>query len=325
VDNLLALLADGLNNPTKRLSELDIMPETERHLVVQGFNNTSRNYDQSATVSALISAQAARIPQKTALVYRDQKLSYEALNAMADRMAGELSGLGLGPERIVGILADRSLEMIVAMVAVLKTGSAFLPIDPAYPEERIEYMLADSQACLLLSHRHLKSKAKAYSGMWRALDDLLSLESPQRDLPCGPKPNDLAYIIYTSGSTGKPKGVMIEHKALANLCAWQNEYHGITEKDVTAEFSAFGFDASMWEIFPFLTCGATVHILEDGLRYSPSQVNDYFEEHGITVADLPTQFAEQFMETTENRSLRTLVLGGDKLKFVRPQNYRVVN
>ena len=325
LSRIITLLADALAHPDKKLHELRLMPPDEESLVLETFNATRADYRLDTTIHALFEAQAARLPDKPAVVYNGQHLTYRELNQQANRLASQLTAKGVGADSIVGVLLNRSLEMIVAPLAVLKAGGAYLPIDPAYPDDRIAYMLEDSGAAILLSQRPLKGKCARFAGEWLDMEDQSLYTGCGADRPGPVTSRNLVYVIYTSGSTGKPKGVLIEHRSLVNLCAWQNDYHQVTDKDTTALYSGFGFDACVWEIFPFLTAGATIHIIPDDIRLSPLQVNEYFETHHITIADLPTQFCEQFMESTENQSLRRLITGGDKLRSCRPARYILTN
>lgn len=325
LSRIITLLEDALAHPDKKLYQLRLMPPDEERLVLETFNATTADYRLDTTIHELFEAQAARLPDKPAVVYNGQQLTYRELNEQANRLASLLTAKGVGADSIVGVLLNRSLEMIVAPLAVLKAGGAYLPIDPAYPDDRIAYMLEDSGAAILLSQRPLKDKCACFAGEWLDVEDRSLYTGFGADRPGPATSRNLVYVIYTSGSTGKPKGVLIEHRALINLCAWQNDFHQVTDEDTTALYSGFGFDACVWEIFPFLTAGATIHIIPDDIRLSPLQVNEYFETHHITIADLPTQFCEQFMESTENQSLRRLITGGDKLRNYRPARYTLTN
>ncbi|MEC1623748.1 non-ribosomal peptide synthetase, partial [Bacillus mojavensis] len=201
--------------------------------------------------------------------------------------------------------------------------------DPDYPDQRIEYILQDSGAKLLLKQEGI-SVPDSYTGEVILLDGnrtILSLpldendeENPQTDTTA----DYLAYMIYTSGTTGQPKGVMIEHHALVNLCFWHHDAFGMTAEDRSAKYAGFGFDASIWEMFPTWTIGAELHVIDEAIRLDITRLNDYFETNGVTITFLPTQLAEQFMEL-ENTSLRVLLTGGDKLKRAVKQPYKLIN
>ncbi|KAF6552315.1 amino acid adenylation domain-containing protein, partial [Bacillus sp. EKM203B] len=208
-------------------------------------------------------------------------------------------------------------------------GAAFVPIDPDYPEERISYILQDSGAKLLLTQEAL-GVPDSYNGETILLDgsrSILSLPLDEND-EANPQTettaDHLAYMIYTSGTTGQPKGVMVEHHALVNLCFWHHDAFAMTADDKSAKYAGFGFDASIWEMFPTWTIGAELHVIDEAIRLDITRLNHYFEEHGVTITFLPTQLAEQFMEL-ENTSLRMLLVGGDKLKRAVKQPYTIIN
>ncbi len=325
LDRLNVLLASALQEPECELRNLNLLPPEEKRLLLENFNETKTGYDLETTIHALFESQAVKDPDKAAVVFKGETLSYRELNEKANFLAGILAKKGVGPDQIVGVLLNRCLDMLVAPLAILKAGGAYLPIDPAYPDDRIAYMLEDSGAALLISQPELRSKSEAFGGERLDLAICNAYQGGETNLEAGATAKNLVYVIYTSGSTGKPKGVLIEHRALVNLCAWQNEYHQVTAKDSTALYSGFGFDACVWEIFPFLTAGATVHIIPEEMRLSPLQVHEYFTAQKITIADLPTQFCEQFMEVAEESALRRLITGGDKLKSYRLGNYSLTN
>ncbi|PAD62256.1 hypothetical protein CHH79_18835, partial [Bacillus siamensis] len=257
------------------------------------------------------------------------KWTYGELNARANRIARILMDCGVTADERVGILTKPSLEMAAGVLGVLKAGAAFVPIDPDYPKERISYILQDSGAKLLLTQEAL-DVPESYKGDTILLDgsrSILSLPLDEND-EANPQTettaDHLAYMIYTSGTTGQPKGVMVEHHALVNLCFWHHDAFAMTAEDKSAKYAGFGFDASIWEMFPAWTIGAELHVIDEAIRLDITRLNHYFEEHGVTITFLPTQLAEQFMEL-ENSSLRMLLVGGDKLKRAVKQPYTIVN
>ncbi|HBS60840.1 MAG TPA: non-ribosomal peptide synthetase, partial [Firmicutes bacterium] len=232
---------------------------------------------------------------------------------------------GVKPDDRVAIMVSRSAEIMIGALAIMKAGGAYLPVDPDYPAERIRYMLADSGAQVLLSQGHLKNKAEGFSGVWLDLDDEGLYAGEGTEIDSINKPSDLAYVIYTSGSTGKPKGVMIEHRNLINLCCSHNLSYNLTDADNSAAYIAFGFDGSVVSMFPPLAVGACLHIIPEEIRLLLDELNRYFEDNRITITVLPTQFAEQFVELVDNKSLKALVTGGEKLKVYNHRHYLLVN
>ncbi|MCY9369690.1 lichenysin non-ribosomal peptide synthetase LicA [Bacillus haynesii] len=321
--NLLEAVAE---NPDARLSELSLLNEAEKRRIVQKWNETKLAVPQDKTVHELFEAQVLRTPERGAAVYNGVQWTYKELNARANRLARLLIKKGVRPEQRIGIMVKPSLEMAAGVLAFLKAGAAYVPIDPGYPAERIGYVLKDSGAEVLLTQTNI-AVPEEFSGETLLLDSILSEEitnddevNPQADT----QPNNLAYLIYTSGTTGQPKGVMVEHQSLVNLCCWHNDAFAVTEQDKSAKYAGFGFDASVWEMFPYWIAGAELHIIDESIRMDITRLNQYFEENGITITFLPTQLCEQFMEL-DNQSLRVLLTGGDKLKRIEKRNYTLVN
>lgn len=325
----LNLLQVIVTEPELRIGAIDLLSSAERRQILEEFNDTRREYPREHTVLDLFSAHVQRQPEKVALVYESQTLTYREMNLQSSRLAAALRGYGIGVGSVVAIMVEPALEMFTGIYGVLQAGALYLPIDPDYPAGRIEYMLQDSQARILLTQKHLAEKVQ-FDGIRLFLDEADSLLTDGTVFlddelgDGGPTPDDLAYIIYTSGSTGKPKGVPIEHRSLLNLILWHNEFVGVTAEDSSAKYAGFGFDASVIEIFPTLLVGGTVHILNRDLRLDLLKLNKYLEENRITICFLPTPVAEQFI-TLENNSLRALSTGGDKLKTYIKRPYKLFN
>ncbi|HEU4881295.1 MAG TPA: AMP-binding protein, partial [Longimicrobium sp.] len=213
-----------------------------------------------ACVHELFETQAARTPHAAALVFEDETLSYAELNARANRLAHHLRALGVGPDARVAICVERGPGMVVGMLAVLKAGGVYLPLDPAYPAERLRYMLQDGAPAALLVESALRP---LFAGATLPVVELDAAAPAWASLPAtdpgrgGLTPHHLAYVIYTSGSTGQPKGVMVEHRSLANLVAWHCASFGVKAGDRSSSVAGFGFDATTWEVWPPLCAGAT--------------------------------------------------------------------
>ncbi|WP_271725743.1 lichenysin non-ribosomal peptide synthetase LicA [Bacillus paralicheniformis] len=321
--NLLEAVAE---NPDARLSELSLLDEAEKRRIVQNWNETRLAVPEDKTVHELFEAQVLRTPDHGAAVYNGVKWTYKELNARANRLARLLIEKGVRPEQRIGIMVNPSLEMAAGVLAILKAGAAYVPIDPSYPAERIGYVLKDSGAELLLTQTNLAAPEE-FSGETLLLDSMLSEEITKDDEvnpQAGTQSDNLAYLIYTSGTTGQPKGVMVEHRSLVNLCYWHNDAFAVTEQDKSAKYAGFGFDASVWEMFPYWIAGAELHIIDEAIRMDITRLNQYFEENKITITFLPTQLCEQFMEL-DNQSLRVLLTGGDKLKRIAKRSYTLVN
>ncbi|MFD2672248.1 non-ribosomal peptide synthetase, partial [Marinicrinis sediminis] len=321
--------------PAQRLQHIELLTEQERHEIMHVFNANkaldiawdAEKADEAWTRTILerFEQQAERTPHATAVVDDAQQgqLTYQALNARANQLAHRLREGGIKASHIVAIMLEPSLDMVIAVLAVWKAGASYLPIDHAYPTQRIQYMLGDSQAELLITSSRLRSSVQAHCHLLE-IDVCEVGHYADTNLPDKPEPNELAYLIYTSGSTGEPKGVMIEHHALSNMCNWYQSYYELTSEDRCSKYAGFGFDASVWEIFPCLISGASLYIVPESQRLNVEALNAYMNEKSITVSFLPTAVCESFIQL-HNESLRVLLTGGDKLKTCQPQRYKIVN
>ncbi|MCK4260460.1 MAG: amino acid adenylation domain-containing protein, partial [Halanaerobiales bacterium] len=323
LQNMVQLIDTMMIETEKLVNQICIVSKTEKQRLFYEFNDTKVAYPKEKTILQLFEEQVLRTPDNSAVVFEDQKLTYQELNEKANQIAKVLREKGIGSDQIVAIMVEPSLEMIIGIMGILKAGGAYLPIDSQYPADRVEYMLNDSQAKILLTQHHLSDKIK-FAGEIINIDVEKIEMIEDNNLTIINSANDLAYVIYTSGSTGKPKGVMVEHKSLVNLAIWHNTYYAVTFDDNTTKYAGFGFDASVWEIFPYLISGATIHIIGNEIRLDINKLNEYYESNKITISFLPTQMCEQFMEV-DNNSLRFLLTGGDKLKNYRKQSYQLVN
>lgn len=321
--HLLTAFDAVLSRPDRLLDDLPLMSENEKTLLFSDIPQTIPAAD-TTTITALFEEQAARTPDHTALVFNDEILTYREFNAKANALAWKLREEGIGKGDVVAILMDHRPEMITGIFGILKSGAAYLPIDPAYPDERIAYIISESGAKKVFTVSGLKDKLPAKE-LFTDLCDPASYSPKTDNPPILNDAKDLIYIIYTSGSTGRPKGVMISHANLVNVVLWMKELCSAGENDRFSKFAGYAFDVSQGEIYPPLISGAALHIIPPDVRHSPKMVNDYFNRKQITVSFLPTQFAEQFNEFEENTSLRILTTGGDKLKKFTPRSYRFFN
>ncbi|MDK2599502.1 amino acid adenylation domain-containing protein [Bacillus stercoris] len=323
---LLDAVTGNLNQP---LSSLSLVTETEKQALLEAWKGKTLPVPTDKTVHQLFEETVQRHKDRPAVTYNGRSWTYGELNAKANRLARILIDCGISPDDRVGVLTKPSLEMSAAVLGVLKAGAAFVPIDPDYPDQRIEYILQDSGAKLLLKQEGI-SVPDSYTGDVILLDGsrtILSLpldENDEENPETAVTAENLAYMIYTSGTTGQPKGVMVEHHALVNLCFWHHDAFSMTAEDRSAKYAGFGFDASIWEMFPTWTIGAELHVIDEAIRLDIVRLNDYFDTNGVTITFLPTQLAEQFMEL-ENTSLRVLLTGGDKLKRAVKKPYKLIN
>jgi amino acid adenylation domain-containing protein len=284
-------------------------------------------------VPQLVAAQATIRPDAIAAVYGKMLITYKELDQRAEKLACWLQSLGVGPDVVVAVHLNRSLAMIVAALAVMKAGGAYLPLDPTYPAERLTFMLNNAQARVLLTSQCLRNALAEPPKQLVILDAEGRFEgkATANSLPAKVEPRHLAYVIYTSGSTGQPKGVEITHRGLSNLVSWHQKAFKVSPGDRASQLSALGFDAAVWEIWPYLAAGARIHLADSVAIHEPAAVRDWLLSEGITISFLPTPLAEQIMmlDWPTSCSLRLLLTGADtlhhypprKLPFVLVNNY----
>jgi non-ribosomal peptide synthetase component F len=249
-----------------------MLPPEERQKLLFDWNQTEAEYPQTLCVHELFEAQVERDPNAQAVVYEDQSLSYGELNARANKLAHQLRAMGAKPDSRIAICVERSLEMVIGLLAILKAGAAYVPLDPAYPSERLSHMLKDSDPVIVLTHPATREALQQALNKAAITSPVLDIDSDQNDWIVHPQTNlntknigltsqNLAYVIYTSGSTGAPKGVMIEHKGVVNRLSWMQEKYEIGDKDRVLQKTPFGFDVSVWEFFWTLSAGARLVLL----------------------------------------------------------------
>nr|BBH95688.1 hypothetical protein KTA_38870 [Thermogemmatispora argillosa] len=288
-----------------------------------------RDYPRDACIPALVAQQAQERPLAPAVVTAEVTLSYQELNRRANQLAHYLRMRGVRPGVAVGLYLERSPELIVGLLAILKAGGAYVPLDPSYPRERLSFMLEDAQAPILVTVARLANQLQQ-EGAILPPGQLVCLDRDAGQLAVQPigeveeeqaGPDDLAYVIYTSGSTGRPKGVEVTHDNLLNLIFWHQRSFAVSAADRASQVTSPAFDATGWEIWPYLTCGASVYLPSDTIRHSAPALRDWLVEQGITIAFLPTPLAEQAIQLPwpADTALRFLLTGADTLhRYPRP-------
>jgi amino acid adenylation domain-containing protein len=276
----------------------------------------------SAYVPQAVAAKAAKWPESVALTAGSQVMTYGELEVRANRLARHLRFLGVGPNVLVGLCLSRSLDMVVAVLAILKAGGAYVPMDPAYPPDRLAFMMDDAQAPVLIANHRL---ARQMSSKQRIVINMNAPEiarQPDQPLRDEALPGDLAYVIYTSGSTGTPKGVEILRSSLANLVSWHQRAFSVTSGDRASHLAGLGFDAAAWELWPYLAAGASVHLVDAVTRNSAELLRDWLLTRKITISFVPTPLAERLLalEWPSQAPLRILLTGGDALHHYPPAN-----
>ena len=285
--------------------------------VLDSFNQTDVDYDNTQTIVSLFRRQAKATPESIAVVYKDRTFTYAEVDAISDRIAGFVAAKGLGAEDVVSVLIPRCEWMAIASLGVLKAGCAYQPLDPTYPKERLNFMMQDASAKLLIADEELRSIVDEYQGDVLLTKDLLALPAVA-ELPAEPKPESLFILLYTSGSTGVPKGCQLMHSNIVCFCHWYQRFYSLKPEHKVAAYASYGFDACMMDMYPALTCGATLHIVPEELRLDLIALNDYFEQNQITHSFMTTQVGYQFAANIENHSLKFLSAGGEKLASLNP-------
>ncbi|MCU0289715.1 MAG: amino acid adenylation domain-containing protein, partial [Acidobacteria bacterium] len=362
-----------LEDPGRKLFEIDILPVEEKQLILQAFNNTTADYPQNKTVHSLFREQAARTPDNIAVFGHRQtrtekkeekkrrreeeknkgletlratslqiQMSYRQLNEQSDQLAGLLIEKGVLPDDIIAIKIERSFEMIIGIFGILKAGGAYLPIDPEYPQERIDYMLKDSNAAILLT-----DEKKTDNCQCSIVNCQLSMKGPQtpqtpflhhsafilNGRPCrGPQhSNHLAYIIYTSGSTGKPKGVMIQHRSLVNRLNWMQKKYPLEQRDTIVQKTTFTFDVSVWEIFWWSIVGARLCLLPPGGEKDPGLITNIIERNNITTIHFVPSMLNVFLDYLQGSgkvgklsALKHVIASGEALLTVHVELFNKI-
>ncbi|WHN64863.1 non-ribosomal peptide synthetase [Cysteiniphilum sp. QT6929] len=305
------LINQILASTDKKISEYELMSIDQKTLLYD-WNKTDKPDPKDKTIHQLFEEQVKKNPNNIAIVFEREQLNYAQLNAKANQLARYIrSSNTISPDDLIALYLDKSLEMIIGILAILKSGAAYVPLDPSYPDERVKYILNDTQASLVLSQSHYISRLQAISKA-----PVISLESDCYEnlssdnlIPMSTA-NDLAYVIYTSGTTGKPKGVCIQHKALHNLIVGQQDGIKIDKLSKFLQFSSISFDASVWEIFSALSFGAQLYIISDGVKTDRKKISQYIANHQITIALLPPAMLG-ILSTDSMNSLQQLLTGGE--------------
>lgn len=315
------ILLEGIvANPNQRLSDLPLLTHAERQKLLVEWNNIQADDPKYQCIHELFEAQVARSPDAIALISEDKHLTYRELNVRANQLAHDLQELGVKPEVRVGISAERSLEMVIGLLAILKAGGTYVPLDPAYPQERLAFMLNDAQVSVLLTQHRLVKILPQHGALVVCLDTDWPVNRPENleNPVSGVTAENLAYAVYTSGSTGKPKGVMIQHRSLASYIETVSVEFNIQPGDRVLQFASLNFDVGAEEIFSCLVRGATLVLRTDSMVTSTSEFLHRCRDFRLTVLDLPTAFWHQLTAELMMKGLalpeplRLVVIGGER-------------
>lgn len=305
--NFILLLEAIAENPQRPISDLPLVAPAERHRLLFEWNDTTTAYPQDRCVPALVQDWALRTPDALAVSHNGATLTYGEINHRAERIAAHLARRGIGPGRLVAVSLERSPDWIAALLGVWKAGAAFVPVDRSLPAARLSWLLEDCGSPILLDRDFLdealvrddKSPAAGRAGL-----------------------EDLAYVIYTSGSTGKPKGVAVSHRSLLNLVFWHLRQYEVCQNARASQVARASFDASVWEVWPYLSAGASIHIYDQEVISSPSRLVQQIVANRIEYCFLPTPLAEAALNESwpETIGLRVLLTGGDVLRLPSPND-----
>ena len=311
------LLEGIVANPDARLSQLALMDDAQRRQVLLDWNQTDAPRGRESCVQERFSEQAARSPAAIALVCGEQSCTYAELELRSNQVAFRLRKMGVGPDVIVGLCLERSIEMVVGLLGILKAGGAYMPLDPDAPAERLSYMLEDAGVSVLVSQERLQSALPVHwarvlnlDGTWTDMPEQLPAAATSRSAP-----RNLAYVIYTSGSTGRPKGVMVEHAALANHMQWMLRAYSFGAQHTILQKTPLSFDASVWEIFAPLLCGGRMVLARPAGQEDAQYLREVVAERQVTTLQLVPSMLKAWLQEvlTPPVQLRQLFSGGEPL------------
>ncbi|MEQ1967699.1 amino acid adenylation domain-containing protein [Xenorhabdus nematophila] len=314
------LLISIVSSPFEKLGVLALLPPEEQDYLLHDLNQTTVGYDRSQCIHQRIEMFAGQTPDAIALVFADQQLTYAQLNARANQLAHYLVAQGARPDSMIAICIERSIDMIVSVLAILKSGSAYLPLDPAYPQERLAYIIDDAQPLMVITNSHNKERLPENSPFsidvtTASFAGLSTDNIPVAEL--GLCSAHLAYVLYTSGSTGMPKGVMIEHRALVNLVAGLADVYLYSKQDRVLQFAALSFDMSIEEIFGALGNGSTLVLRGEDWLVDVATFWQKCREYQISAVNLPTTFWHEVVSEDTvliPESIRQISVGGEQIK-----------
>ncbi|MBV9788201.1 MAG: amino acid adenylation domain-containing protein, partial [Chloroflexi bacterium] len=319
------LLQGIVAQPELPIARLPLLTEAETQQQTQ-WNATAIDYDLSQPLHTLIEAQVARAPEAVALVFEDTSLTYRELNARANQLAQHLLALGVQPETLIGMCVERSLELVIGLLGILKAGCAYVPIDPSYPRERLQFLIGDAQVPVLLTQEHIAAQLPEHQAKLICLDTSWPeiAQQPTSNPVTSVTPDHLAYMIYTSGSTGLPKGAMIPHRGIVNRLLWMQDTYGLNATDRVLQKTPFSFDVSVWEFFWPLLTGATLVIARPDGHKDPMYLMEIISEQAITTLHFVPSMLQAFVDALGVEtcpSLRRVICSGEALPLELQQRF----
>ena len=323
------IIKEVTTDSTKRIAEINMLPVEEQQQLINDFNDTATDYPQDKTVVDIFEVQVEKNPDRVALILEEEAMSYQAFSQRVDQLANVLISQGVQQGDIIGLMCDRSFEMMVGVYGIMKAGAAYLPIDPTYPDARIAYIVEDSGVNLIAGS--LKTQEKVPRGTnYLALNSLPGPQSlGEQKVSSRAEPEGLAYVIYTSGSTGNPKGVMIEHRSLMNRLHWMGTSYPIGANDVVLQKTPIVFDVSVWELFWWSQQGATLCLLTPGGEKDPYLMSSKIEQCKVTTMHFVPSMLRVFLDYVEGleapstlQSLRQVFSSGEALAVDQVKRFR---
>jgi amino acid adenylation domain-containing protein len=319
------LLEGVVATPEARISRLPLLTAGEQRQLLEEWNDTTAAYPKDKCLHELFEEQVERTPEAVAVVFEEQQLTYRQLNARSNQLAHYLRKQGVGPEVLVGICVERSLEMVMAVLGVLKAGGVCVPLDPAYPKQRLAFMLNDTQAPVVLTQDGLLGQLPPNEAQVVCLDSewkMIAQESP-RNPGASVSPETAIYVLYTSGSTGNPKGVVMGHRPICNLIAWQLQNSKFPPGSKTVQFASLNFDASFQEMFSTWCSGGTLLLISDDLRRDPFALLQLISKRSADRLFVPFVALQGLVETADAiklipTSLREVITAGEQLRVTPP-------
>ncbi|MDR6224080.1 non-ribosomal peptide synthetase [Desmospora profundinema] len=325
MQHFVQIVRDMVHHTDKRIAEVQMLTDQEKHRLLVEWNDTTKvNRLKEKTIQGLFEKQAEQTPHQTAVVFKEKQLTYRELNHQANRLAHLLRQRGVGPDDRVGLLVERSLEMVVGMLGILKAGGAYVPIDPDYPDDRIQFMLSDSGAQRVISDDAVMNRLKGARGPsvqeWIDVKHVACSDLESSNPPMITSDRNLAYVIYTSGTTGQPKGVMMEHRQLLNLLHDQIFHTSIPFNGEVLQFHTISFDVSFQEIFSTLISGGCLYVIENQMKQDIQSLLRYIEEKSISILFWPVSYVKTVFQSVDRLppSVQHVITAGEQLVVSAP-------
>lgn len=306
------------------LKDILILDNDEKNRLNQ-FNQTAYEYDSTQTVTDLFEEAVKDHPENIAIVYQDKEYTYRDLDVMSNKIASYIHKLGIGKDDFVSIIVPRNEYMTISAMGVVRSGAAYQPLDPTYPKDRLNFMVKDCGAKLLIADRNLRPLLDEYEGTVLYVDEIESLPETAK-IEVDITPNNALVIIYTSGTTGTPKGCVLEHRNIVAFFHTHSKINNITQQSRIATYASFGFDGGVMDVFTACMAGASLYVIPDDIRMDLMKLDEFYNKHAITFGFMTTQVGRMFASSTTSKTLTHFLVGGEKLvPFNPPTNFTFVN